>query len=780
MRKLFFLLMIVILPLATFARIYYVDDDGGQDFTSIQAGFDDPGVEDGDTLYVYPGTNYGPLVIGNRGLYVSSYQATGIEISDDGNDTHCIKFTSSCIEPTYFIGFAIVGGDAQNGGGIYASDVTRTIHFDKCVIKDNAASSGNGGGLYIEGTSNNICTIVLSNTIINDNSAYYNGGGFYGEQSNLEMHTVEFYDNSANKGGALYSYGLWAVNVDNILFYGNQGYSNGGAVYMAGDSSIYPHEDFDWNKVTIANNESTNGIGGIYIEDQDYSELDIVNSIVWNNEGAYQLPDDLGVTYSCVDANTVYPGTENINEAPEFVNTASDDYSLEYWSPCIDKGNRSSTYDDGDGSMADMGYKYHEQYEFIWSTGGISDAHWKWLSYPLLPLDHDDYYENGGEYANAETVRWHWNNIPDSIAWYDESSASIWFYGLDTDSDEYYEYWSSGDPGTDSLLSVKGYKLCRNESGCLPFTRGLPCKYDTYVSTYQNFDSWLGYFINQTQSAEDAIPSAVLDDCVKIQTQRWSTSRATTNDPWSKDPDYCYLNYTDLVVMKTMRARSFQWNDPTRDITEPIIRPYATHFTWEEEIDYLPIYVEFDPEDVPNEIAVYVDGECRGAEVVDDLICQICSYILFEEPGQEIEFEFWYEGRGSVERKGNYQIHENGYPVTSNTLFTGQPGEFYTLSFNREEDIESVPYELCCYPNPFNPELTVAFSLDKEAEIELTIYNVKGQLIRTLVNETFRPQDYNIIWNGDNNNGNKVSSGVYFVRLQVDNDIQTNKVILMK
>ncbi|MCF7911749.1 MAG: hypothetical protein K9M99_04425 [Candidatus Cloacimonetes bacterium] len=171
MSKYFFIL---VLGLFTFSSlmgaIFYVDDDGGQDFTTIQAGFTSPLVHSGDTLYVYPGDNYGPLSIGNRGLYIQAYQTTGIEISDDDTDVHCIKFTSSCNEPTYFVGFSITGGDDTNGGGVYAGvTVNRSIYFDKCEFTRNSAT--NGGAMYFSGTDDNCCHVFITNSEFELNSA---------------------------------------------------------------------------------------------------------------------------------------------------------------------------------------------------------------------------------------------------------------------------------------------------------------------------------------------------------------------------------------------------------------------------------------------------------------------------------------------------------------------------------------------------------------------------------------------------------------------------------
>jgi hypothetical protein len=84
------------------------------------------------------------------------------------------------------------------------------------------------------------------------------------------------------------------------------------------------------------------------------------------------------------------------------------------------------------------------------------------------------------------------------------------------------------------------------------------------------------------------------------------------------------------------------------------------------------------------------------------------------------------------------------------------------------------------YPNPFNPETTINFSLNEAGPVELAIYNIKGQKIKTLVNETLPAQNYNIVWNGRDDNNQQVSSGVYFYRMNTSTYTSTRKMILMK
>jgi hypothetical protein len=85
------------------------------------------------------------------------------------------------------------------------------------------------------------------------------------------------------------------------------------------------------------------------------------------------------------------------------------------------------------------------------------------------------------------------------------------------------------------------------------------------------------------------------------------------------------------------------------------------------------------------------------------------------------------------------------------------------------------------YPNPFNPTTNISFSLPAEAEIKLNIYNIKGQKVKTLTNSIYPQGNHNVMWNGRDDNGQPVGSGVYFYRLQVDGKTQaTRKCLLLK
>ncbi|MDH3215275.1 MAG: T9SS type A sorting domain-containing protein [Candidatus Krumholzibacteria bacterium] len=84
------------------------------------------------------------------------------------------------------------------------------------------------------------------------------------------------------------------------------------------------------------------------------------------------------------------------------------------------------------------------------------------------------------------------------------------------------------------------------------------------------------------------------------------------------------------------------------------------------------------------------------------------------------------------------------------------------------------------HPNPFNPQTTITFTLPVTQHVRLSIYDVRGRLIRTLVNGT-RPAGENLVsWNGTNSDGRSVGSGVYYYKLTAAGDQRTRKMVLLK
>jgi hypothetical protein len=84
------------------------------------------------------------------------------------------------------------------------------------------------------------------------------------------------------------------------------------------------------------------------------------------------------------------------------------------------------------------------------------------------------------------------------------------------------------------------------------------------------------------------------------------------------------------------------------------------------------------------------------------------------------------------------------------------------------------------YPNPFNPRTTIAFTIPKASEISLSIYDISGKFVKSLINEPMAAGYHSVIWDGTDDNGSSVASGVYFYKLKSKGYEETKRMILLK
>ncbi len=100
-----------------------------------------------------------------------------------------------------------------------------------------------------------------------------------------------------------------------------------------------------------------------------------------------------------------------------------------------------------------------------------------------------------------------------------------------------------------------------------------------------------------------------------------------------------------------------------------------------------------------------------------------------------------------------------------------------------EEETNNVPFAYNLeqnYPNPFNPTTTINYTLPEGQDVAIKVYNINGQLVKTLIN-TFQPQGNHFVrWNGQNEFGNQVASGVYFVEMIAKDYVKVRKMTLLR
>ena len=93
---------------------------------------------------------------------------------------------------------------------------------------------------------------------------------------------------------------------------------------------------------------------------------------------------------------------------------------------------------------------------------------------------------------------------------------------------------------------------------------------------------------------------------------------------------------------------------------------------------------------------------------------------------------------------------------------------------------EPADFGLTNYPNPFNPDTTIRFSVPSDGRVIVTIYNIKGQRVKQLLNEQVVAGRYAVVWDGIDHTGNPCSSGVYFYKLRTNSKTLVRKMLMLK
>ncbi len=126
----------------------------------------------------------------------------------------------------------------------------------------------------------------------------------------------------------------------------------------------------------------------------------------------------------------------------------------------------------------------------------------------------------------------------------------------------------------------------------------------------------------------------------------------------------------------------------------------------------------------------------------------------------------------------------DGFPVGDLNWFPEKKTEWEnsTTAIDDEADMQlAEDFELSQnYPNPFNPTTTINYKISKADDIKLSVYNVMGEEIKTLVNENKAAGKYDVIWNATDNRGNRVASGLYFYKLQSSSQTIVKKMMFLK
>jgi hypothetical protein len=676
--------------------------------------------------------------------------------------------------------FSITSNGIPSGGIIFAKYVT-----------------------LLQVSNNNFCdfqqTTILSakNTdiIMNENIIYYDSytDGYAILCSSENNNTGHFNENLIVNSGHPFTFTSTGSSTETPSFNG----------FFTNNTTINSFRTF-----TIGNNPNS-------FSQNNISEFK--NNIIWDFTDLFYfsipLQDPIEIEYSCIEGGvpvdpSIINGEGNIDANPLFEDPGNillypetHGYGLTLESPCIDTGDPDTDGDgddwiidpddrDPDGSRKDMGcFPFLHNYDTKHFGEGI-----QWLSFPNLteqgtypPFNGEvfekAYYENslpgllqetaGGDPTINGFDIMYGNRVPGASIDYDDGVF------IDDDFDN-------------MLFRHEGYKIVVTE-GADPTTLIVDGeRLEYYVLDMTELENyWLGYYLLQpeSQNIEDAFGAFWGDvnrvwaedwyyDAYKIQ--RGGDPQLPANSTEGKTMEYGKM----YIVQMYDDVDGFHW-DGSGTAEEPSEKATSQYFSYTEKADYEAIDVVSIPPNVL-EIGVFEEDVCVGAVVVEDSCAQI---LVYSENVLRDPIPFTFEivtGRGiSTPIKDYLVLDLMTGEFEPAVIISGRQG-YSAIKLGEQEEPEdetpaiTKPMLHRNYPNPFNPTTNISFSLPKEDDIELTIYNIKGQKVKTLYSGIAEEGKHSMVWEGKDTNGKSVSSGIYFYKLKTESKELTRKMLLLK
>jgi predicted outer membrane repeat protein len=642
------------------------------------------------------------------------------------------------------------------GAAIYSegSPVINNNYFKNCEAKmpsqQHSNSVSHGGAIALHNSNG----AIIRKNLFEENRAARGGAISVTESTNITISSNELMGNTYSSPSLPPppSYPDYHPDSDGLAVYieaVDSLYFDYNLIYLNGDNI----QDNN-NVVSIINADNVDFINNTVIDHEDHYALhienvdpiNIINTILYDNYASFSgdIPE---TSYSLID------------EQPYL----DDDY-IPIWntlmfSPAIDAGDPDLPWDPDD-TPPDIGALRTIEHDFHITTAPIEEPdRYLWRSFPVM----DRIYNAGEEVLYVlEPVEEQTDYFK---IFYEENNQLLYeviWQNPDWDPVE-FQYFDS----------VQGYKIESGDHFSIP-NSGFNQDYDTVIELDAGMN-WVGYFIEETLSIDVAL-NGIWEYLEAVYSEDWAWE---ADDPYAIDPSRCTMIYGKMYKIVVSEPCELIYN--TSEPVPPNERTMTDGFYYTETPMYSVIMIDEieDPEAI--EIGVYQDDVCIGATQIEEEPVQILAFPQNSSRGGSgnIHFELYYGQRSENKRIREFTVRESQGSLSSAKLSLA-PYKFNYVTLDTEPDEPITQLTTTNYPNPFNPETTISYSLPSETHVEITIFNIRGQVVRRLVDGEQPAGRYQTVWNGKNDNGRSVGSGVYFYRITTDDKTLREKMLLLK
>ncbi len=395
---------------------------------------------------------------------------------------------------------------------------------------------------------------------------------------------------------------------------------------------------------------------------------------------------------------------------------------------------------------------------------------WNWESFPKL------------DRSNNEAV----NAVDEFETFVNDNDNFIWDSTFDL-SYNIHEYHQWSDNPFD-LLSSDGGKLKTIPAENREYVaQGSRLNHGTEVELTTGWN-WIGYWLPHSEMIDVAFGDNY-DKVEKIKSEDWyfdkmENERSVTDPEILPSAKLKPLHYGEgYYVYLKAGIPNFQWYLDQTSRSKNYVKKEPDNFFYTKKADYEVIdVVDIDPE--IQEIGVFENRICVGGVKVDENSEQI---LIYSDRMNRETSKFTFEvitGRGDSQAILDYKIYNaNEGDFAEGVILSGHQDYSIVKLGKRGENndvpvIDSIIHS--SYPNPFNPKTTISFDLPRSEIVDISIFNIKGQKVITLVSSFKEQGSHSVVWNGNDANGKTVGSGIFFYKIKTANETAVSKLLMLK
>ncbi|MDP3114517.1 MAG: FlgD immunoglobulin-like domain containing protein [Candidatus Cloacimonadaceae bacterium] len=791
-RHLSLLILAAILPFLMYAVTLSVKQDGSGDYSAIQAALDV--ANPGDTVLVHPGRYFENLTMLTNNITLMSLEGTtGVPsyidstIIDGNHANPCLRIPQGNVS-VIIRGFSITNGFRTGSGGGLVISAGNAAEITNCKVFNNVAN--NGAGIYL--TSANV---TFSGVDVFNNYSVNLGGGLYSITAPGSTNSISFdqqnrcsiYNNRAGAGQDIY------INLatEDIYVYLDTfsvaSYTNYYAVYLSDNqpanqiqidilNAYHQEVDNDLYVSTIGDNEN-DGLSPATALKTIHEAIYRVASDSLNQRTVHILPGD----YSRTDNDQIFP------------------IALKRWVIVQGSGTDATTIIGEPHPLIPMGYGYADR---VFMSHGEP-------SVKLSNMTITTRNTNNGCAVNGRklsTINLHNIHISGVMPNHD-AAISLWT------SSQRETIWSNLTIENETT-SLRGLVDVNGAMSGKISNSNFRNATSIYTSSSVRGSSLVSFVADKQLEFENCI----FDNLTVYDDDTFAIAIGGVQYPQQQN----HISFKNCLFSNVNTQNEMigiaSYNNPRIDITNcTFAGNQGNAYTLMVNGDVNIVNSIFD-NDTPYQIKVNpMDGnpdEQTTLTIDHSLVKDAIAGILpFPVPGNTINF-LPSSFSGDPLFAGGFDIHDPLYYSLAHgspCINTGTPDTIglylplYDLAGNWRvwngridmgcfefgsepwvsnddpvvPDLEQVTL-IQNYPNPFNPTTTISFSIPAGMQCSLDIYNLRGQRVKTLLDEKMIAGKHSITWNGDDDNGRKVTSGVYIYRLNTPNSSKAAKMLLMK